>query len=261
MKMSEIAAGIEQFCPGSFAEDWDNTGLLAGDSNREIKRVLLAVDATSAAVDLAVREHCDALITHHPLIFRDGIRHVSDGDYIGKRIVRLLHSDICCYAMHTNFDVMGMGDAAADALKLTDREVLKVTFEDDISHEGFGRIGTLPEHMTLHECALYVKETFGIPHVRYWGDPEQPIVVAAVLPGSGKDEIEDAIRAGADVMITGDITHHVGIDSLEKGIALIDAGHYGIEKIFMPYMKDFFAREMPSLEVLTFDADEVFGEV
>lgn len=261
MQMSEIMAVIEQFCPRSFAEDWDNVGLLAGHADRDVNRVLLALDATSENVDRAVREHCDLLLTHHPLIFRDGISRASDENYIGKRIEKLIRHDICCYAMHTNFDVMGMADAAADDLKLTERKVLEVTFEDEISREGIGRIGTLPEHMTLRECAVYVRDVFHIPHVRFWGDPEQPIVVAAILPGSGKDEIDLAEKAGADVMITGDITHHVGIDAVEKGIAVIDAGHYGIEKIFVPYMKDFMAREMPSLEVLAAEDREPFEEV
>lgn len=249
MRMSDIIEEIERFCPVNFAEDWDNVGLLAGRGDKEVRRVLVALDATGGTVEEAVSVGADALITHHPLIF-SGVKRVNDSDYVGRRLLRLIQHDISYYAMHTNFDVMGMADAAADDLRLSDRRVLEVTYEDDLSREGFGRVGTLPEHMTLRDCAAYVRDVFSIPHVRFYGDPEQPVVTTAILPGSGRSGIDRAIREGADVMITGDISHHDGLDAVEKGIAVIDAGHYGIEKIFIPYMKAFLNRELPELEVL-----------
>ena len=51
--------------------------------------------------------------------------------------------------------------------------------------------------------------------------------------------------------ITGDVTHHTGLDAVEKGIAVIDAGHYGVEKLFVPYMEDYLRRKLPELEILT----------
>ena len=75
--------------------------------------------------------------------------------------------------------------------------------------------------------------------------------IAAICPGSGKDFMEDAIKVGADVYITGDISHHAGIDAVAQGLMVIDAGHYGIEKIFIPYMKDFVKKQMPGVKVFT----------
>ncbi len=230
MLMSSLMEEIEQLCPKSYAMNWDNVGLLAGRSDKEVRTVLLAVDATSAVVDEAIADKADALITHHPLIFH-GVNRASDEDYVGKRLVKLIQNDISYYAMHTNFDVMGMADAAADELNLQNRDVLMVTYEDDISHEGLGRIGQLPEYMTLEEL------------------------------GSGGDQIGLALKAEADVMITGDISHHVGIDAVEKGIAVIDAGHFGIEKIFIPYMKQFLNREAPDIKVIESVQGEPFREV
>ncbi len=257
MLLSELMEQLEEFCPSSFAMSWDNPGLQAGRSDKEVQRVYLAVDATSEVIEDAIRQRADLILTHHPLLF-SGIKHVTDQDFIGKRIVRLLTNDMALYAMHTNFDVMGMAAEAAERLHLLNPDVLEVTFEDAISHEGIGRIGELPEHMTLQECAEYVKEAFDIPKVRIYGDPRTPIVMTAILPGSGKDDIDLALRKGADVMITGDITHHVGLDAVEKGIAVIDAGHYGVEKIFVPYMQEFLTREVPELTVMTAPVSEPF---
>lgn len=257
MILSEIMERLEAFCPASFAQSWDNVGLQTGRTASDISTVCLCVDVTSAVIDEARHHGAQLLVTHHPLLFT-GTKRVTDQDYVGKRILELARGDIACFSLHTNFDVLHMADAAADDLRLRNRRVLEVTFEDDLSREGLGRIGDLPEHMTLRECAVYVRDTFRIPNVRVFGDPDQPVVCAAILPGSGSDEIDISLKEGADVMITGDISHHKGIDAVEKGIAVIDAGHYGIEKIFVPYMRDFLRREFPDLTVIEAKESEPF---
>ncbi|MDD5940186.1 MAG: Nif3-like dinuclear metal center hexameric protein [Lachnospiraceae bacterium] len=260
MVLSDIMQQLEDFCPASFAQDWDNPGLQAGRRDLDVKTVFLAVDATSEVIDEATAHGAQLILTHHPLLF-DGIKHVTDADFVGKRIVRILQKDMALFAMHTNFDVMAMGSEAAEKLGLIDSDVLEVTYEDSISHEGFGRIGELPEHESLQDLAEEVKEVFDIPHVRFYGDPDQQIVMAAVMPGAGKGEMDLAASKGADVLITGDINHHAGIDAVEKGIAVIDAGHYGIEKLFVPYMKEYIEREMPELKVVCARVHEPFHEV
>ncbi|WP_026508187.1 Nif3-like dinuclear metal center hexameric protein [Butyrivibrio sp. MC2013] len=260
MRCGDIIDHLESLSPVSFAEEWDNVGLLAGRREREVRRIFVALDATDEVVDEAVRHEADMLLTHHPLIFK-GIRKVSDDDFIGRRIVRLLRYDISYYAMHTNFDVMGMADAAADEMKLERREVLDVTYEDDISREGIGRIGDLERKMTLMECAKYVKECFHIGNVRMYGEPGQKVRKVAICPGSGSGCIDKAIAGHADVLITGDIDHHDGIDAVAKGLSIIDAGHYGLEKIFIPYMRDYLHRELPEIEVLCAEYKAPFADI
>lgn len=248
MKCDEIIKSLEQLSPPSFAEGWDNVGLLAGRRDKEVSRLYIALDATDEVVEEAVRVGADMLLTHHPLIFSP-MKRITEDDFIGRRVLKLLQNDISYYAMHTNFDVMGMADAAADELRLKDREVLFITYEDEIAKEGIGRYGRLVQVMTLEECALFVKEVFHLEHVRIYGEPDTPIEWAAVSPGSGKSMIKPAVAAGAEVLITGDIEHHEGLDALAQGLTIIDAGHYGLEKIFIPYMKEYIKRELPQLSV------------
>ena len=165
MKLKQIMQMLEELCPASFAMSWDNVGLLVGRSDKEVHTIALALDATSEVIAQAKSYGADLLLTHHPLLF-SGIKKITDSDYLGKRILDLISSDLCCYAMHTNFDVLGMADAAADMLHLSDREVLEVTYEDDISVEGIGRVGTLLEPVKLSELAGKVAEVFEIEHVR-----------------------------------------------------------------------------------------------
>ena len=259
MKLKEIMRILDEFCPPGFAMSWDNVGLQVGRADKEVQTIALALDATSEVIAEAVRQGADLILTHHPLLF-GGIKQVTDSNYVGRRVLELAMHDIACFSMHTNFDVLGMGDAAADLMKLSDREVLEVTFEDDISVEGLGRTGSLIEPMKLSEVAEKTAEVFGISHVRYYGAPDEMIVTCAILPGAGHGEIDIALKSGADVLITGDISHHDGLDAVEKGIAVIDAGHYGIEKIFIPYMREYLEREIPQIRILSCDMGAPFRE-
>lgn len=248
MKCSEVVACLEKIAPRCFAEKWDNVGLLAGRDDKEIKKIMLALDPTSQVVEEAISWGADLLITHHPLIF-SGIKSVTTGDFIGKRVFQLVYRDICYYAMHTNFDVMGMADAVADLLELEKCQVLDVTFQDEISKEGIGRMGELKRTMSLEECARFVKERCKLSGVKVFGAWDQLIDTVALIPGSGKSYIDLALKKEAQVIITGDIDHHNGLDAVERGIAVIDAGHYGLEKIFTSYMEEVLKRELPEMKI------------
>ncbi|MBR3643573.1 MAG: Nif3-like dinuclear metal center hexameric protein [Parasporobacterium sp.] len=248
MKCRDVINKLEELSPVKYASEWDNVGLLIGRKDREITKIYVALDATEDVIESAVQSGADMILTHHPMIFTP-VRRITNEDFTGRRIMKIIHHDICLYAMHTNFDVMGMADAAADELGLKHRSVLSVTYEDDIAKEGFGRVGRLPRVMTLQECADHVKKCFGIEHVTVYGDLQGMVENAAICPGSGKSMADEAVMAGADVYITGDIGHHDGIDMIARNMAVIDAGHYGIEKLFIPYMLEYLKRELPSLKV------------
>ncbi len=262
MRLADLLKELEEYCPLSYALEWDNSGLQCGDRSRDVHTVMLALDPTGAVIEEAVDAGADLLITHHPLLF-SGIKHVTDDDYVGRRILRLAENGLACYAMHTNFDILGMADEAADLLRLRDREPLMPTHQGDgddweQKREGIGRVGSFLEHMSLRDCAELVRDVFHIPQVMVYGDLAQPVVTCALLPGAGRSEIDLAVNAGADVIITGDINHHAGLDAVEKGIAVIDATHYGIEKLFVPYMEQYMAGEFPDLTILRAHEREPF---
>ncbi|MGN0305379.1 MAG: Nif3-like dinuclear metal center hexameric protein [Lachnospiraceae bacterium] len=248
MKCKEVIECLEKLAPSFYAEGWDNVGLLTGRADKEVKRILLALDPSEKVVSQACQWPADMLITHHPLIF-SGMKSVTEDDFIGKRVYRLIREDIACFCMHTNFDVMGMADAVADQLELVKCQVLDATFQDDIAMEGIGRIGSLPHTMTLKECGEYVKRCCKLPSVRLFGPADKVIKKAALVPGSGKSYMNKALAKEADVLITGDIGHHDGLDAIEQGLAVIDAGHFGLEKIFSSYMEEVLKRELSEVEI------------
>ena len=245
----DVMQCLEDLSPVSFAEGWDNVGLLLGRREKVVDTVMLCVDVTEQVISQAIQAGVSMIVSHHPLIF-SGVKRITNDDVFGTRLIDLIQADICVYAMHTNFDVMGMADAAAERLELLDTEVLQVTYEDEIATEGIGRTGKLKGAMTLEEVAALTKEAFQVPSVRVFGEPETLCCEVAVCPGSGKSLIKDVLKSGVDVYITGDIDHHTGIDLVAQGICVIDAGHYGVEKLFVPYIYDYFSKIMPECKVM-----------
>lgn len=259
MQCRELIEILNRLAPQEYACDWDNPGLLTGRSAKEIKRVMIALDVTEQVVRQAVEEKADFLLTHHPLIFKP-LKQVNDENFISRRVVDLIQADICCFAMHTNFDAAPgcMGDLAADILGLKDGEPLEVTGEAAGVPIGIGKVGSLPEPMSLEKLAQGVKELFGLPFAVIYGADEVtgPVRRVAVSPGSGGSMIFKAIDRHAEVLITGDIGHHHGIDAAANHMAVIDAGHYGLEHIFIPFMKHYLREQCGGLEIVT--AMEVF---
>lgn len=248
MKCSEIIKLIENEYPKSCAEDWDNPGLLAGDENAEIKSILVALDATDETTQQAVDGGFDMLITHHPLIF-GSIKQINNSTIVGRRLLKLIGNHVTYYAMHTNFDVRGMAQLNEEQIGLVNAGVLSQTGEENGEPEGIGRVGDLKTPMDYRSFAGYVKDCLEIESVRCYGMCDEIISRVAISGGSGKSVAGDAIKAGAQVLITGDIDYHAGIDAAAQGLYIIDAGHFGTEKIFMDYMTEKLKKLLPQCRV------------
>ncbi len=244
MKCKEIMDVLEHLAPKMYAESWDNVGLLIGDVEKKVEKIMIAVDASDSVVDEAVSKQVDMLITHHPMIF-SGLKNIRKDDFIGRRVIQLIKEDIAYYAFHTNFDIAGgMAELAANKLGLKNTRVLEKTTEIYGEDAGIGRVGSLETPMSVKELASYVKEHFQLDSITVYGDLDSMVLQVAISPGSGKREIDYAFMEGAQVLITGDIGHHEGMDSNAKGIVILDAGHYGLEKIFSEFIKDYLKEKL-----------------
>ena len=252
MICKEIINIIEQKFDRSFALGWDNVGLLAGRTDKEVKKIYIALDATDEVVDAAVAAGADMIITHHPLLM-SGISKITDEHFIGKRLIKMIQNDISYYAMHTNYDVIGMADLSGEKLGFEHAEVLEVTGESEDRIEGIGRIADFAGEISLRQCCELVKGAFSLENVKVFGNLEANVKRIAICPGSGKSVIKTALSKGADVLVTGDIGHHDGIDAVAQNLAIIDAGHYGIEHIFVKDMEEYLKKNLCGVEVVTED--------
>lgn len=250
MLCQDVIEALEAHSPVCYAESWDNVGLLAGRRNKEVKKIMVALDATDEVVKQAVDRKADMLITHHPLIFK-AQKTITMDSLIGRRLVSMIQADISYYAMHTNFDIIGMAKMSADKLELINQDVLEVTSTGEAGEkEGLGRVGTLPKPMNLTELAEHVKKCYELDYVLVSGNREEKFMRIGVCTGSGKSTIPAAITSGVQVLVTGDMDHHTVLDAVADGLAIIDAGHYGTEKMFVPYIKDFLQKKYKEICVV-----------
>ena len=257
MKCKDLMNILDELAPKRMACEWDNPGLLAGRQDKEVKKILLTVDVDDKTVETAVKEHVDMIVSHHPLIFR-AMKHVTDEDFIGRRVVTMIQSDISYFAMHTNYDSVpgGMADVVAERLGIVFGAPLEEMGEENGTAYGIGKVGVLEAPMNGRALAKKVKEEFGLPYVTVYGSElweTEPVKVAATCPGAGGSTIRAAIEKGAQVLVTGDIGHHDGIDAEAQGLMIIDAGHYGLEYVFMDqleaYLKERLGGEMEVLRM------------
>lgn len=241
MLCSDLIRVIETTYPCEKAMEWDNVGLLVGRCQKDIQKVYVALDATDKVIEQAIQWGADMLITHHPILFSP-IKQVTDDELVGRRILQLVQKDICYYAMHTNYDVLRMADLSSD--------ILGLEINGALDENGIGRVGNLENPMTVLECCELVKERFQLESVKVYGDLQQEISCVAISPGSGKHMSELAMEKGAGVFITAEIDHHEGLDANAEGMAIIDAGHYGLEHIFIQDMVEYFGQNFKQIEVL-----------
>lgn len=251
MNVGQIIERLEKLAPVSFAEHWDNVGLLVGTRTTQVQRILVALDATDDVIEQAIKQKADLLITHHPMIF-SAMKKINDEDFIGRRILKLVQNGISYYAMHTNCDVCVMNDIAAEKIGLCADAVLEVTGEDGQGQEvGIGKAGELKEMLTIEDLAERVKEAFRISYVQVTGDRKQKVSRVAISTGSGKSLVSYAIKQNVQVLITGDIDHHTAIDALAQGVQIIDAGHFGTEHFMVEYVQQYLTGQLDeSIKVL-----------
>jgi len=245
--VARIAELLEELAPPSWAEAWDNVGLLIGHPDRPANRILVALELTDAVVDEAIQQKAQLVILHHPPIF--GSLKALRFDRAGpRRMERLIQAEIGVYAAHTNYDQSqgGTNDVLAAAAGLLQHEVLFTT--GDL--RGHGRIGKLVQTLRLDQLCAQLKGRLTIDSLRLVGDPSRLITTVAVAAGSGKSFIATAAERGADVLVTGDVGHHDAQDAADAGVAVIDVGHYNSEVIAMGPLAEYLRGRLTSKGLL-----------
>jgi len=235
--LGEVLAALDARYDPALAESWDAVGLVCGDPEEQVGRVLFAVDPTSAVVDEVVETGADLLVTHHPL-FLTGVHGVPADDPKGRLVHRLVRAGAGLFVAHTNADRAadhGVNDALAAVLGLSDTAPLEPVPGDP--RAGLGRVGRLATQLSLRAFAGLVAEALPATAggVRVAGDPDRTVATVAVCGGSGGSLVAAARTAGADVLLTSDLKHHPVSETLEStGLALCDVAHFASEWPWLP---------------------------
>ena len=238
--LGQVLLAVEELWPESLAESWDEVGLVAGRPSAPVTRVMFAVDPTLEVIEEAVEWGAELLITHHPLLLR-GVTSVAATTAKGKAIHRLIESGTALLTVHTNGDsaVGGVSDVLADALGLEGVAPLTLA-SNGLPEEGIGRVGDLPDVMSLGDFAARV---FGIlpsvaGGVRVSGDKDGLVRRIAVCGGAGDSLFNEVRASNADVFVTADLRHHPASEAREAAVNgrpyLIDVSHFASEWLWLP---------------------------
>ena len=246
MTIRELYEILNEKFPTALSCDWDNDGLTCcPDGAREVRRVLLTLDVTEAAVKKAVDGGFDLILSHHPLIFK-GLRAVNGEDHVSKKTIDLLKNDVSAMSFHTRLDAVtgGVNDVLAELLGLCNTA--------PFGEEGIGRIGSLSAEMSAEDFAALVKDRLGAPAV-FLANAGRPVHRVAVLGGNGSDDVEAAKEAGADTYVSGELKYHQLTDAPEEGINLIAAGHFHTEAPVLAMLKALLSELDPAIETEIYD--------
>ncbi|MBO7303360.1 MAG: Nif3-like dinuclear metal center hexameric protein [Clostridia bacterium] len=227
MKVRELYNALDAYIPRSLSCEWDNDGLLCcPNGEREVSKILIALDVTGAVVEYAKKEGYDFILSHHPIVYK-GLKSVDDEGYVSAKLISLIESGIAVASFHTRLDALegGVNDKLCELFGILDSEPI---YEDKIP---LGRVGNLANAMSAEDFAKKVKSTLGAPFVLL-SDRNVLVSRVAVVGGNGGDLISAARAMGADTFVSGRLDYHTMTDAPDyktMPINLIEAGHFYTE--------------------------------
>lgn len=248
MTIREVVQELEQWAPPHVAESYDNVGLLVGSPDMKVTGVLVNLDMTEDIIEEAIAKNCNLIIAHHPIWFMPRKR-LNGEDYVSRTIISAIKNDIALYAIHTNLDNVqtGVNKKICDRLGLQETQFLKPKDTDAVY--GSGMVGIFPEPIPKMAFLEQVKDAFHAGGIRYADSHHTHIHKVAVCGGAGSFLIGDAIRQGADALVTADITYHKFFDN-EGKLLLLDIGHFESEQFTSELIRDFLMKKFSNFAVL-----------
>lgn len=227
VNVKTVSDYINSFAPYETQCAWDNSGLIIGDEDREVKKAGICLDLTEETLGCAIKEGVDLVVTHHPLIFTPQKNFLK-----GDKAYELAVNGISLISAHTCFDCAegGVNDVLCELLGIVNVSGV-ATAETSVPMVRIGEV----ERQSATDLARLVAEKLGT--VCRVVDCENEIKTVAVCGGAGMDFLDEVIKAGADAYITGEIKHHEMLYAKEKGVTVIDAGHFETENPSMTALK------------------------
>lgn len=227
---------LRDFAPEEYRykEEYDNIGLILGDENRIVNRVLCCLDVTQSVIEEAVGLGVELIVSHHPMIYAP-IKNIRGDDILGRKLLTAAEHGIAIYAAHTNLDFVrdGINDYVAQLLGLHSVEVIEPYIDGE---NGFGRVGELGNKVYCSVLKGEVESVLKDSYVRTIGEPYAQVKRVAVINGAGGGDtkyIDMAMHAGADCLITADVKHHVAVYALETGMTIIEPQHFTMEHCYI----------------------------
>ena len=247
MKIKEVLSALERFAPLPLQESWDNAGLQVGLTETEVSGALLCLDVNEKMVDEAIQKGCNLIVSHHPLLFR-GLKTISDLTDVQRTVMKAIVNGICVVSMHTNMDNAkgGVNFKIAEKLGLCDVQFFASKSVDGIE-AGSGVIGTLASPMASDDFVIAVKKAFDVECAMCNELLRHPIQKVAICGGAGDFLLDEALKAGADAFITGEMHYHQYF-GYEQRIQICVIGHYQSEQFTSEVFREIIERDCPGVK-------------
>lgn len=244
-----IAECLEQFAPSTLAEEWDNVGLLVGDRQWPVSRVMTCLTITPDTVAEALEGRAQLMVTHHPLPFH-ALKSITADTTTGHLLLKLITARIAVYSPHTAFDSARTGINQHLAIGLGLQEITPLVApnlaEPDV---GVGRCGNLGEHFTLKDLVERVKGFLAINRLQVVGTDDQSVSRVAIVCGSGGSLLSAAIENGCDCLVTGETNYHTCLEAAARGVAVVLPGHFASERFALLSLADYLSDVLAGVSV------------
>jgi dinuclear metal center YbgI/SA1388 family protein len=249
VKIKQVLSALEQFAPLPLQESWDNAGLQIGLTEADVSGALLCLDVTEQIVDEAERKGCNLVVSHHPLLFR-GLKQISDATDVQRTVWKAVRKGICVVSMHTNLDNApgGVNFKIAERLGLSGVGFFASKTIDGMEC-GSGVIGQLAQPMAADDFIQHVKKQMEAESAMCNELLRRPISRVAVCGGAGDFLLDDAVRAGADAFLTGEMHYHQYFGH-EQQIQICVIGHYESEHFSTEIFRDIIQKACPEVRTV-----------
>ncbi|MDO5023037.1 MAG: Nif3-like dinuclear metal center hexameric protein [Eubacteriales bacterium] len=230
---------LNSLAPFDSAEEYDNVGLLVGDLEQEVSKILVVLDVTHQAIEKAVNIGAQLIISHHPLMFSP-IRNITTASYEGDLIIKLIQHRISLIAAHTNADKTFLSGSAAVAEKLKLENIYQ-------TEDPYIFIGTLTKEMTGKELNTLLEKLFNNKVILH-GNENKKIRRLAIAGGAYSEGFVSAKKAEADAYLTGEIKHHHILEATAYDLVLFQGGHFETEYPMIEKLARCLQKELNQLQ-------------
>ena len=248
INIQDVSNYMDKIAPTRLAEDWDNVGLLVGDPETEVQKIMTCLTITPASAQEAIASGAQLIVTHHPLPFRP-LKKITTQKTPTRLLWQLINNGIAIYSPHTGFDSAsgGINQRVCEKVGLTNITPLK-PFENDSDGLGAGRFGDI-QTTTCSQFANQLKDIFGLQNIRYVGKESQNVQRIASACGSGGSFLQAAVKSECNAMITGEADFHTCLEAQAQGLCLFLLGHYASERFAVEMLANELNQQFPDLEI------------
>lgn len=243
--VQDVMGCLEKLAPHALAQKWDNVGLMVGDKNAQVTKILTTLDVDEWVVAEAVKCGADMIVSHHPLIFSP-LKTVTSDTYEGRCILAAARYGIAIFSAHTNLDATegGTNDYLAKLYELQRVQPLSLEGEENL-----GRVGEI-QPQRLGDLAKFVAGKLEMDSVELIGNADRIVRRVAICSGGGGSFIAPQLLELCDVYITGDVKYSGARNAHNMGLNVIIAPHYETEKYAMHILADWCRMNLPDVEVV-----------